>query len=91
MNFDQKDIEAVAASRVSRQEAKKTNQWMIAAMVGVLAGAIVMTQFNKIAGLVVIALGFCIFLYYQSQMSGKQKQAKARLVQEWYNEQQVKT
>lgn len=89
MQFDQKDIEAVAASRVSRAESKKTNQWMIVAMVGVLAGTLVMTQVNKVGGLVVIALGFVVFLYWQNQLSTKQKRAKAQLVQQWYSEQQV--
>ncbi len=91
MNFDQKDIEAVAASRVNRAEAKRTQQWMVGICLSILIGAVIMTQphMNKATGFVVLIVGFGIYLYWQNQISVKQRRAKTQLVQQWLSEQQV--
>ena len=91
MQFDDKDIEAVAASRVNRTESKKTMQWLIGVVVVILAGAVLMTETKyKGLGFGVLAVGFAIYLYWQNQISTKQKRAKSALLQAWHSQNQVR-
>ena len=88
MQFDQKDVEAVAASRVNRIEAKKTQQLTVIAMVLFLVGAIIaLIVKNQVFGMIVAAAGILTMFYWQSVISGKQKKAKLDLVQKWQTEQ----
>jgi membrane protein implicated in regulation of membrane protease activity len=87
MRFDQKDIEAIAVSRINQIENKRSMQWFGAAALVILASAVLLTKTSQAIGFGVLIVGFAIFLYRMYQMNGKQKIAKEQLVKQWRAEQ----
>lgn len=87
MQFDTKDIEAVAKDRVSRKYKKQTNYWLFGAMIALVAGYLVAVQYNVVAGIVICGLGVVAFFYYSNNISKKQNAAKKKLLSEWKDEQ----
>lgn len=90
MQFDQKDIEAVAASRLNRLENKRTMQWLVGSFAIIIISAILITQpSHKTIGLGVLAVGVLVFIYrVYYQIPNKQKIVKEQLVRQWMAERQ---
>lgn len=90
MRLTQKDVEAIARSRIQRAEGKRGWTWIIGAVVAVLLGYVVLqsdiTNANMI-GLVICALGFVVFVWYLYNLTKKQNAYKEKLVGEWRKEQ----
>lgn len=85
-NEPERDLEAIAKSRVNRLERKNMNRWLVASLlvvaVGVLGG-FVNKQLGSFGGIVIVG-GFLVFFYYmQFVLAKKQKQATLELITEW--------
>lgn len=91
MNLDEKDIEAVAKSRVSRAENNKTNAWMVGSVIAIVGGVFIV-NFSRLAGWVVSVGGFATFIWYINSLGKRQAEATRQLLAEWgrENQQEVK-
>lgn len=87
--LDEKDVEAVAKSRVSREENNKTNIWMVAAVVAIVGGVFIV-NFSKIAGWAVSVAGFIAFIWYMNKLGSKQKAYTQKLLDEWNKTDEIK-
>jgi hypothetical protein len=79
--FDQKDIEAVASSRVGRAEKRNMLMWVVGGIVTMLVSNWSTNRMFELGLLAVGAIG--IGYYFGYVLDRKQKQAKANLVAEW--------
>jgi hypothetical protein len=87
--LDQRDVEAVGRSRVSRAENKKTNTWMILSLLAIVAGVFVMNYSVPVSwGL--CGAGVVVFFVYMNRLSRKQKSYTARLLDEWSKREEKK-
>ncbi len=83
MEFDQKDIEAVAKSRVYRAESRNTMVWFIVVLIGLFVGMIT-TNNNRMLGLSIAVIPIIGYVYFVVFVIGKkQKQAVSELLQKW--------
>ncbi len=83
MEFNQKDIEAVAKSRVYRAESRNTMVWLVAVLVGLVVGMIT-TNNNRMLGLSIVGIPLIGYVYFVFFIIGKkQKQAVSELLQKW--------
>src|SRR4030042_3459951 len=91
MQFDDKDIEAVAEDRINRAENKVTMYWIVGIVAAIIAGAFVMQtqmQYKVAIGWTLSIAGVAMFFYYMKRLSNKQNKYKAELLDAWYKEQQ---
>lgn len=89
MNFDKKDIEAVARDRVNRVEKRKTTYWIVGVIVAIMVGYLLAVQYSTIAGIAVCGIGIISFFYYSNTITKKQNTAKKRLLKQWKEEQEA--
>ena len=85
----EKDIEAIAKSRIIRAEGNKQTYWIIGIIVLVGLG------FYFRASSALIGWGLCIaglvsFIYYMNSLTKKQNNYKIQLLNEWQKEQEKK-
>jgi type IV secretory pathway TrbF-like protein len=88
MEFNQLDIEAVAKSRVSRQEGKRLNQVIWGVFIGVIIGMAVAWRINMFAGYGIVIIAIGIFLWQSSKVTKKQTLAMYQMVKMWKSEQE---
>lgn len=86
MNLDKRDVEAVAKSRVNRQEGNKQTYYVGAALIVMIAGVLVARN-SQMIGILLALGGFAIFIWYMYSVSKKQNVAKSKLLREWREEQ----
>ncbi len=82
----EKDIEAIAKSRVMRAEGNKQTFWIIGSVVLVLGGMLVRTT-HELYGWVMCGVGLLAFIYYMQTLSKKQKNYKNEMLDDWQKEQ----
>ncbi len=87
--LNQKDVEAVAKSRINREEGSKPTVFVVLAMVFVIAGIFVAQQIadSQWIGWGISAVGAVIFILYWRSLSKKQNYYKSVLLSEWAEEQ----
>ena len=85
MRLDNKDIEAIAKSRVSRIESKTAMYWMVGVGAAIVAG-ILLVRINTLLGWGLCVAGVIAFVYYQNTQSKKANILKAQLMQEYKRE-----
>ena len=91
MVFDEKDIEAIADRRTSRQESKKVNNAIYIAMALVLAGWFT-SDYSRTLSYILMGLGIAgVFYMLYYYLPSKQKGARFLLLQEWYKERKSTT
>ena len=83
--LEQKDVEAIGKSRVSRAENKKTNTWMIVSLAIVVIGVFAMRYSMPVAWGLCLA-GVVMFFVYFNRLGKKQRSYTARLLEEWRKE-----
>lgn len=86
MKLDDKDIEAVAKSRISRAEGDKITYWMVGSVVTIMIGAFVI-RYSVGMGWILSIAGLIAFIVYMNTLSKKQNIYKRELLDEWYKEQ----
>jgi hypothetical protein len=86
MKLDEKDIEAIAKSRVSRQDNNKSNYWMVGSVMAIVGGVFIV-NFARLLGWGVAIAGFATFILYMNNLSKKQNLAVQQLLGEWRAEQ----
>ncbi len=79
MQFDVKDLEAVARSRVGRWEAKKTMYFMVA-VAALIVGGLLAVRANTAVGWILCIAGVLIFLWYQRGLSQKANIVRDQLI-----------
>lgn len=95
MKLEQKDVEAVAKSRVWRAESRKTNYWIVGSVIAVFVGYLLATVVGKDTasigwlGLIVSAGGLVALIWYMNKVSKKQNAYKVKLLKEWRQEQKA--
>jgi F0F1-type ATP synthase assembly protein I len=82
----EKDIEAIAKSRVVRAEGSKQTYWIIGIIVVIGIGFFYRATNNLIGWGLCIA-GLLAFVYYMQSLSKKQKDYKNQLLNQWREEQ----
>lgn len=87
MKFDDKDIESVAKSRISRAEGNKTNYWILGSVATIVAGAFIV-RYSVGFGWILSIVGLLAFIVYMNTLSKKQNIYKAELLEEWHREHQ---
>lgn len=85
MDFDSKDIEAVAKARVSRAESKKMNYYIYGIVAAFVIGIICLRieNYGIYIGYGVIIFGVIAFLRFMQSVSRKQRVAAFQLKKEW--------
>lgn len=89
MNFDQKDIEAVAKARVARKEGNKGMYFFVLGVALAIAGMFVSRQVGNVGWLLAVG-GAGLLLWYMYTLAKKQNVAKEGLLLEWQKEQKSK-
>ncbi len=91
MQFDSKDIEAVAKSRIIRAEGNKIAYGIVGCVAVIMIGALVIGYTsipNRVGiGWVLSIAGFVAFIVYMNILSKKQSIYKRELLEEWEKEQ----
>lgn len=90
MNFDRKDIEAVAKSRVARAEGNKFSYYVMVALLASIVAVFAREYLPQYVGLVIMVVGIIPLLLYWNSVSKKQTKAKIKLIREWLQEQEKK-
>jgi hypothetical protein len=87
--LNQKDVEAVAKSRINRAEGNKPTFYVVLAMIFVIGGIFVAQQIaaSQWIGWAVSAVGAVIFFLYWRSLGKKQNYYKSVLLREWAEEQ----
>lgn len=85
MELSRTDVEMLAKGRVSKAEAKRTNQWIIGAGI-LLVISLFVVRLSPYAGYAIMAFAVLGVLYYMNQLSKKQNAYKSQLVQQWESE-----
>ncbi len=86
MKFNDKDIEAVAKSRISRAEGNKITYWMVGSVAAIVIGAFVV-KYSVGIGWILSVAGLLAFIVYMNTLSKKQNIYKRELLEEWQKEQ----
>ena len=88
MKLDERDVEAVAKSRVSREANNKTNLWMLASVIAIMGGVFIV-NLSRLMGWVVSVAGFIAFIWYVNSLNKRQAEYNRQLQAEWRLEQRV--
>jgi FtsH-binding integral membrane protein len=91
MELDAKDIEAIARSRVNRNEGNRQTYFMAGAMLAIIIGAFIAKVGSEVTvtsgiGWILCIGGVITFFWYMNTISKKQRILKALLLKEWQEE-----
>ncbi len=87
MKLENKDVEAIAKSRIIRAEGNKMTYWMLCCVAVMFGGVFVIIRGYIGAGWLLSIAGLIAFVVYMNNLSKKQNVYKIELLEEWEKEQ----